>query len=133
LPPVSTIRSIRALPNRTLRGPKLNKRFAKSLMTFFKPDKLRRRKIEIDRSVVSSESPEVQQRLDRIQENYRQLDAILIELELKIQSDERLKAIDDAGVDFEQTVGIKKKRKWRPAGTKPKRAGNKSANPRKPR
>jgi len=104
-------------------------------MTFFTPDKLRRRKIEIDRSVISSDSPEVQQRLDRIQENYRELDAILVELELKIQSDERLKAIDEAHVELEQTLTIKKKRKWRTAKskTKPKRQATGSANPKKPR
>jgi hypothetical protein len=104
-------------------------------MTFFKPEKLKSRKIEIDRSVICSDSPAVQQRLDRIQENYRQLDVILVELELKIQADERLKAIDAAYVDFELTNGIKKKRKWRPAQPK---AGSKkrlpgSTNPKKPR
>jgi len=104
-------------------------------MTFFEPDKLKRRKIEIDRSVICSDSPEVQKRLDRIDENYQQLDAILIELELKIQSDERLKAIDDENVDFEQTFGVKKKRKWRPAKskTKSKRRASGSADPKKPR
>jgi hypothetical protein len=104
-------------------------------MTFFTPDKLRRRKIEIDRSVIHSDSPEVQKRLDRIQENYQQLNAILIDLESKIQSDERLKAIDDENVDFEQTFGVKKKRKWRPANpkAKSKRRSARSSNPKKPR
>lgn len=104
-------------------------------MTFFKPEKLRRRKIEIDRAVVCSDSPEVRQRLERIRENYQQLDVILAELETKIQSDERLKAIDAAHVDVTPQDGGKKKRKWRPGKSRPrpKSVAPKSANPRKPR
>ena len=104
-------------------------------MTFFTPENLRHHRIEIDRSAISSDSPEVQIRLDRIRENYLQLEAILDELELKIESDERLKAIDDENVDFEQTFGVKKKRKWRPAKlkAKPKRSSPRSVNPKKPR
>jgi hypothetical protein len=104
-------------------------------MTFFTPENLRRRRIEIDRSVISSDSAEVQNRLDRIQANYQQLEAILDDLELKIESDERLKAIDDENIDFEQTFGVKKKRKWRPAKpkAKTKRSAPRSANPKKPR
>ncbi len=104
-------------------------------MTFFSPEKLKQRRIEIDTTQVSSNSPEVQRRLDRIQENYQQLDEILSEMESKIAGDERLKAIDDANVDFEATFGIKKKRKWRPAKpkAKSKRRTTKSVDPRKPR
>jgi len=47
----------------------------------------------------------VQERLDRIRENYDQLNSILAELESQFDSDERLKAIDDANVDFEITFG----------------------------
>ena len=82
-------------------------------MTFFSADKLKPRRIEIDSSRIHSDSPEVLKRLERIQENYEQLDSILAELESKIESDERLNAIDNADVDFEITFGVKKKRKWR--------------------
>ena len=101
-------------------------------MAFFTPNKLKRQKIDVDESGISCNSPEVQKRLNRIEENYLELNTILAELETKIQSDERLKAIDDANVDFEQTFGIKKKRKWKTAKkkTKPRRS---SANPKKPR
>jgi len=103
-------------------------------MAFFNPEKLKHRRIEIDDSSVSSESPAVQNRLNRIEENYQQLDEILAELESKIQQDERLKDVDDANVDFEATYGIKKKRKWRPAKPKSKTKRRASAaNPKKPR
>lgn len=108
-------------------------------MTFFSPDKLKPRKIVADHSSASCDSPQVKMRLDRIDENYRQVDSILAELELKIAGDERLKAIDDANVDFEQTYGIKKKRKWRSAKPKAKskaksrRRSTSSADPKKPR
>jgi hypothetical protein len=108
-------------------------------MTFFSPEKLKRRQIEIDSSTASCDSPEVKKRLARIQDNYRQLNEILADLESKIESDERLKAIDDAEIDFESAYGIKKKRKWRPAKTKAsrktkaKRVSAAAANPKKPR
>ncbi len=102
-------------------------------MAFFSADKLKRRKIEVEHSSATSKSPEVEQRLNRIQENYRQLDSILAELESKIQGDERLKAIDDANVDFEGTFGIKKKRKWRTPKPKSKSRRRKSEGPNKPR
>ena len=54
----------------------------------------------------------MQERLDRIRENYDQLNSILAELESQFDSDERLKAIDDANVDFEITsVGSLSSRK----------------------
>jgi hypothetical protein len=74
-------------------------------MTFFSADKPKPRRIEIDASRIGSNSPEVQKRLDRIRENYDQLNSILAELESQFDSDERLKAIDDANVDFEITFG----------------------------
>ena len=88
--------------------------------------------ISIDSSTSSCESPEVKKRLDRIHDNYRQLDAILADLESKIESDERLKAIDNAEIDFEAAYGIKKKRKWRPAKAKAK-SKTRSTRPKKPR
>ena len=104
-------------------------------MAFFSPEKLKQRRIEIDESSVSSDSPDVQKRLERIEENYQQLDDILADLESKIKQDERLKAIDDTSVDFEATYGIKKKRKWRPAKpkSKSKRRRTASVDPKKPR
>ena len=74
----------------------------------------------------------LEKRLDRIHDNYRQLDAILAELESKIESDERLKAIDDAEIDFESAYGIKKKRKWRPSEAK-RKSKPRSIRSKKPR
>jgi hypothetical protein len=102
-------------------------------MTFFSADKPKPRRIEIDASRIGSNSPEVQKRLDRIRENYVQLDSILAELESKIESDERLKAIDNANVDFEMTIGVKKKRKWRAAKPKSKTRSSTSSQTKKPR
>ena len=47
-------------------------------------------KIEIDTEAVSSESPELQKRLQRISVNYEKLESILTDLESKIAKDERL-------------------------------------------
>ena len=107
------------------------------LMTFFSAEKLKPRRIEIDSSRIGSNCPEVQKRLDRIQENYEQLESILAEMESKIERDERLKAIDDAEIDFETLYGVKKKRKWRSAKpkakSKSKRQTSASTDPQKPR
>lgn len=117
-------------------------------MAFFSPEKLKRKSIEIDHSEISSLSPEVQKRLERIEGNYQELEAILAELESKMASDDRLKAIDQSSAeDFEATFGVKRKRKWRTPKPKSKRrkskkratslkAGKvtaKSADPKKPR
>ena len=104
-------------------------------MAFHPAEKLRPRKIKIDLSSSTCDSPEIQQRLDRIEANYDQLDTVLIDIENKIALDERLSALDDGTVDFEAEFGIKPKRKWRPAKPKAKRKRRspKSANPRKPR
>jgi len=97
-------------------------------MAFFSPEKLKRKKIEVDDSAINSLSPEVQKRLDRIEGNYKQLDEILAELESKMASDDRLKAIDQASPeDFEATFGVKKKRKWRAPKPKSKRRRSKKA------
>lgn len=95
-------------------------------MTFFKQKNLQSRKIEINTDSISSGSPQVQQRLDRIHENYRQLDSILAEIETKIQNDERLRAIDQS---IKEVEIARKKKKWRPR----KAAKSKSINPKKPR
>ena len=102
-------------------------------MTFFSADKPKPRRIEIDSSRIGSNSPDVQKRLDRIRDHYDQLESILANLEAKIESDERLKAIDDANVDFEMTFGVKKKRKWRAAKPKLKARSTASSKPKKPR
>lgn len=95
-------------------------------MTFFNEKKLQPRRIEIDKSAISSGSPQVQQRLDRIHDNYRQLDSILTEVETKIRNDERLSAIDES---IKEVEIARKKKKWRPRKATKKR----SANPKKPR
>lgn len=104
-------------------------------MTFFSADKPKPRRIEIDAARIGSNDPSVQKRLDRIRENYDQLNTILAELETRFDSDERLKAIDDANIDFEKTFGVKKKRKWRTpkqkSGLRPRSSA--SVSPKKPR
>lgn len=95
-------------------------------MTFFNEKKLQPRRIEIDTTAISSESPQVQQRLDRIHENYRQLDSILAEVEAKIRNDERLSAINES---LKEVDVSRKKKKWRPRNAPKKR----SVNPKKPR
>lgn len=106
-------------------------------MTFFSADKLKPRRIEIDSSRIGSNSPEVRKRLDRIGENYEQLNLILAELESRFENDERLKAIDNANIDFESTCRSRKKRKWRPSkprsGSKSKPRMTASVDPKKPR
>ena len=116
-------------------------------MAFFSPEKLKRKSIEIDHSEISSSSPEVQKRLDRIEGNYQQLDEILAELESKMAADDRLQAIDQSSAeDFEATFGVKRKRKWRTPKPKSKRRKSKkgaanleaskasgSSDPKKPR
>ena len=95
-------------------------------MTFFNEKKLQPRRIEIDTTAISSGSPQVQQRLDRIHENYRQLDSILAEVEAKIRNDERLSAIDESIKEVEIS---RKKKKWRPRNASKKQ----TVNPKKPR
>ncbi len=116
-------------------------------MAFFSPEKLKRKKIEVDESAITSLSPKVQQRLDRIEGNYQQLDEILAKLESRMAADDRLQAIEDTSPeDFEATFGVKKKLKWRTPKPKKKRRKKKvsvsakskasdqsSVDPKKPR
>lgn len=85
-----------------------------TMMPFFNAQKLKPRRIEIDRSEITSDSPEVQKRLGRIDANYQQLDSLLTDIETTISSDDRLSQINASikAVD----LPIKKKpnsRKWR--------------------
>lgn len=102
-------------------------------MAFFTPDKLKPRTIEVDTSTLSADSPEMLQRLARIEQNYGRLEDELVELEAKIAADERLQAIDSDDIDFEEEFGVKPKRKWRPTKSRKRRRKTGSANPRKPR
>ena len=56
-------------------------------MSLFSTNQLKSRKIEIAQSQVCAESPEVRKRLDRISQNYEELDSILEQLEAKMQAD----------------------------------------------
>ena len=47
-------------------------------------------KVEIDADSVSSDSPQMLKRLDRISDNYAKLDLILSDMESKIAQDEHL-------------------------------------------
>ena len=96
-------------------------------MNFFGAKRLKSREIEIAQSEISAESPEVRRRLDRISQNYDELDSILGQLEAKMKADDRLSAFEGDDANFELTFGIKRKRKWR--STKSKSTGR----PRKPR
>ncbi len=100
-------------------------------MTFFNQKKSRSTPIEIDTTGLSSDSLEVRQQLDRIEDNYRRLDLILADVEHKIRSDERLNAIDQSITEIEIEVDGRKK-KWRPRKPKSK-SSRQSANPKKPR
>jgi len=102
-------------------------------MAFHPAEKLRPRRIEIDLSLSTCDSPEIQQRLNRIEANYDQLDTVLVDIENKLALDERLAALEDGDIDFEAEFGIKPKRKWRSPKAKKKSRSRKSANPRKPR
>jgi len=81
-------------------------------MAFFSAEKLKQRRIEIDQSTKTCDSPDVQNRLNRIDANYQQLDSMLNDIEETITGDQRLSEIN-ASI---KTVDIrkKKKRKWRP-------------------
>ena len=81
-------------------------------MPFFSAEKLKHRRIEIDRSEITSDSPEVQKRLNRIDANYQQLDSMLCDIEATISGDQRLSEIDASIKTVEKAA--KKKRKWRP-------------------
>jgi hypothetical protein len=91
-------------------------------MTYFSQPKSK--KIEVDPHAVSSRSPAVQQRIDRIVENYQRLDLMLSEIESKIQNDQRLNEIDQSILEIELQVDGRR-RKWRPR--------RKTVNPKKPR
>lgn len=81
-------------------------------MAFFSSEKLKRRRIEIDLSAKTCDSPDVQKRLSRIDANYQRLDSMLGDIEDTISSDQRLSAINESikSVDLPK----KRKRKWRP-------------------
>jgi uncharacterized protein Yka (UPF0111/DUF47 family) len=85
-------------------------------------------KVSIEPNSVSSEAPDLRRRMVRIATHFQQLDELLDEVENKIQSDERLKAIDDSIQEVELTIDGRRRR-WRPR----KRCQKKSAPPRKPR
>ena len=80
-------------------------------MAFHPAEKLRSRTIEIDLTTSTCDSPEMQQRLDRIEANYDELDSVLVDIESKLALDERLVALEDGDIDFEAEFGIKPKRK----------------------
>jgi hypothetical protein len=86
------------------------------------------RPMELDANALSSCNPQLQRRMDRIADHYRQLDSKFIEIEAKIQSDERLKAIDATIQEVELTVDGRRRR-WRPRRPKTE----KTSAPRKPR
>lgn len=84
--------------------------------------------VELVPNAIASPNPQLQRRMDRIAEHYRQLDSILHEIEEKIQTDERLKAIDETIQEVELRIDGRKRR-WRPRRAKSKTSGA----PRKPR
>ncbi len=80
-------------------------------MAFFTADKLKRRRIKIDPSAVSAQSPEVQDRLQRIDENYRAFDELFATVQATIEADERLRQFNAnlRAADLQP----KKKKRWR--------------------
>jgi hypothetical protein len=83
-------------------------------MAFFSENKLRRFHIEIDDSALKSDSPEVQKRLDRIEENYEKLDEVLAGVEDLFQNDTSFMNLFPEGSEPDFDLPKKKKRKWRP-------------------
>ena len=57
--------------------------------------KYKSKRIEIDTDGISSNSPNVSKRLDRIERNYSALETILDELESRIEMDDRLAGVAD--------------------------------------
>ena len=80
-------------------------------MAFFTADKLKRRQITIDSSAVSAQSPEVQNRLQRIDENYQAFDELFADIEATIENDDRLREFNAnlRAADLQP----KKKSRWR--------------------
>lgn len=80
-------------------------------MAFFTSDKLKRRRIQIDPSAVSAKSPEVQNRLQRIDENYQAFDELFEDIQATIENDDRLREFNAnlRAVDLQP----KKKKRWR--------------------
>ena len=102
-------------------------------MAFFTADKLKRRRITIDPSTVSAQSPEVQNRLQRIDENYQAFDELFADIVETIDNDDRLREFNAnlRAVDLQP----KKKKRWRSRagqnGAKGKKKTVASANKKK--
>ena len=102
-------------------------------MAFFTADKLKRRRITIDPSAVSAQSPEVQDRLQRIDENYQAFDELFADIVETIDNDDRLREFNAnlRAVDLQP----KKKKRWRSRagqnGAKGKKKTVASANKKK--
>ena len=79
-------------------------------MAFFTEEKLQRRPIEIERASVSSLSPEVQKRLQRINDNYQAFDEVFADVEATIERDEHLREFNASlrAADLQP-----KKKRWR--------------------
>jgi predicted kinase len=104
-------------------------------MAFFGKDTTPR-SIEIDPTTITSDSDAVRSRLDRIGANYERLAEILADLETRIETDERLRAINDSIDDatVESAAAEKaSKRKWRARKKTSKPTRKKNAGPNKPR
>lgn len=106
-------------------------------MAFFSSEKLKPQSIELDLSVPDSNSDQIRARLDRIRDNYDRLREIFTELEDQIESDDRLKAINETLDEDALAASIeqKSKRRWRGKlgdGARHKRAA-KARQPGKPR
>ena len=80
-------------------------------MAFFTADKLKPRRITIDPSAVSAQSPDVQNRLQRIDENYQAFDELFADIEATIENDDRLREFNAnlRAADLQP----KKKSRWR--------------------
>ena len=103
-------------------------------MAFFTADKLKRRQMTVDPSTVSAQSPEVQNRLQRIDENYQAFDELFADIESRIEDDDRLREFNAnlRAADLQP----KKKRRWRSrteqTGAKGKKRTAASASRKKP-
>ena len=85
-------------------------------MAFFSKQKLQPRRIEVDDSGVSSQSPEVQGRLQRIDDNYQAFDELFANVQATIENDDSMREFNAnlKAADLQP----KKKGRWRSRSAK---------------
>lgn len=100
-------------------------------MAFFPNNRLKPRHIEIDRSTISAQSPEVQSRLQRIDANFHEFDELFADVQATIENDDQLREFNAhlKVADLEP----KKKSRWRSRTSKRKPTASTSRSKTKPK